>query len=439
MCEIKKWSRSNRSLKWSPETLRKKSFYCKFTDVPRFQCPNCQRLGHRSTEYDFYHTYFQEPKFLSCYESQEAIKLFEQTFEFANEEEIGEGGNGKVFKIKHIPTDCFMALKIFFPRTPRNTSHLATVRKLYLNMRSEVKIGMYLNKNGLKLVPKYYQATHVPPQYAKDLYTYGLVMELMADIDMYQDIYHAQFIAEERIVEFGLAPSRESLILNIFIQAAEAVKEIHSLGVLHCDLKAENFMRPRGDCTRYKLVDYGYAVKFEDYPQTGIALHNQLVGTIGSVAPEALILNSYYDPFKADIWSLGIILMRTVTFLQFQEGDFNNNFAIYLHIRDFFISKRASELDPMGQYRSFEARYKRYTPHTFLPHRGWLKSKNVAYLIFRLCDPNPDTRMTIDELFDFLKVKNLCSFPIDSATLALFERKLLTKDPAWVWNRTVIL
>jgi len=79
-----------------------------------------------------------------------------------------------------------------------------------------------------------------------------------------------------------------------------AVKHVHDRKVLHRDLKCENvFLTKSGMC---KLGDFGVSyimVQTKEKAQT-------LAGTPYYIAPE-LYRDERYS-FKADIWSLGVIL-----------------------------------------------------------------------------------------------------------------------------------
>ncbi|OMJ68957.1 hypothetical protein SteCoe_33457 [Stentor coeruleus] len=81
-----------------------------------------------------------------------------------------------------------------------------------------------------------------------------------------------------------------------------AVSHLHSLKIVHRDLKTENFLFDSNCATKeLKLVDFGLSNKFgKNFEQ----LHSQ-VGTIYYVAPE--VLKGNYD-CKCDMWSLGVLM-----------------------------------------------------------------------------------------------------------------------------------
>ena len=83
----------------------------------------------------------------------------------------------------------------------------------------------------------------------------------------------------------------------VFRQIVSAVAAMHEKGISHGDLKPENILFD--DMWRIKVADFGMATKDKECIVRR--------GTEGYVAPECDGLNPY-DPFKADLFSLGAIL-----------------------------------------------------------------------------------------------------------------------------------
>jgi len=91
-------------------------------------------------------------------------------------------------------------------------------------------------------------------------------------------------------------------------QIIEAINYIHNLHIAHLDLKLENIMINVITKT-VKLIDFG---------ESRICINNKLNGihgTIPYIAPEEFT-DKEYDPFKIDIWALGIILYD-ILYIQF--------------------------------------------------------------------------------------------------------------------------
>jgi serine/threonine protein kinase len=84
-------------------------------------------------------------------------------------------------------------------------------------------------------------------------------------------------------------------------QSLQAVQYIHSLGIIHRDLKLENLLLQSlasGDKI-VKIADFGLAA------YSGKDGVKTKVGTPDYVAPEVLLKDVYNK--EADVWSLGIV------------------------------------------------------------------------------------------------------------------------------------
>jgi serine/threonine protein kinase len=87
---------------------------------------------------------------------------------------------------------------------------------------------------------------------------------------------------------------------RIFSQILRALAFLHANGIAHRDLKPDNVMLD-GD-QNAKLADFGFSRRVD-----GDLLMSTPCGSAVYMAPEILMGNEY-DGFKADIWSLGVIL-----------------------------------------------------------------------------------------------------------------------------------
>ncbi|CED84312.1 ran protein kinase [Phaffia rhodozyma] len=105
--------------------------------------------------------------------------------------------------------------------------------------------------------------------------------------------------------------TRNELIGSTFIQLLDAVESCHTNGIAHRDLKPENVLCTEGG-RKIHLADFGLATRDAWSSDFGC-------GSSFYMAPEVQLVNyeptfsPTYDPFAADIWSLGIILINLVT------------------------------------------------------------------------------------------------------------------------------
>jgi len=127
-----------------------------------------------------------------------------------------------------------------------------------------------------------------------DSYTY-IIMELLSG----GELFH-------RIIDKGCFSEAEAQ--NLFAQILMSMEYLHSMDIVHRDVKPENILYTSAGANDIKLIDFGYAgIWSADKPLTG------LCGTPDYVAPEVL---SWYDdddtgtPYGkgSDLWSLGVLL-----------------------------------------------------------------------------------------------------------------------------------
>ncbi|PWN18412.1 Pkinase-domain-containing protein, partial [Microstroma glucosiphilum] len=128
-----------------------------------------------------------------------------------------------------------------------------------------------------------------------------LVLEYCPGQDLYYWLEQAHDVDGE---------SEEAAQAIMFRQTCEAVQFCHDRGIAHRDLKPENLIvyDRRGELEQQavivKLTDFGLATADAE-------CRDFSCGSRPYMSPEChLNLSESYDPFQADVWSLGIVLLN---------------------------------------------------------------------------------------------------------------------------------
>jgi len=128
----------------------------------------------------------------------------------------------------------------------------------------------------------------------------ALVMECMSGGELFARVQKLK-----RFTEQAAADAAYQMLL--------VVNYIHSIGVVHRDIKLENFLYEKPDSNYLKLIDFGFSKIWK--PNTTMRLS---CGTLAYVAPE--VLDQNYTA-QCDLWSLGV----TVFILLFGYMPFSGN------------------------------------------------------------------------------------------------------------------
>ncbi|KIK99295.1 hypothetical protein PAXRUDRAFT_132408, partial [Paxillus rubicundulus Ve08.2h10] len=195
----------------------------------------------------------------------------------------GAGGTVRLIRGRAKTGGAVYAVKEFRPRLPSETA-----REYEKKVRAEFCVGACLKHvNVIETVDIVCDHGH-----------YYEVMEY-APYDLFSVVMSSKMLRPE--------------IFCVFRQICNGVAYLHSLGLAHRDLKLDNCVLTQGDVV--KLIDFGTAVVFA-YPGSAMggsgpgssASATGIVGSDPYLAPEVLS-GETYDPRKADVWSVGVILV----------------------------------------------------------------------------------------------------------------------------------
>ena len=138
---------------------------------------------------------------------------------------------------------------------------------------------------------------HVNIVEIKDIY---VDYDIMFFVEEFCEYDLATYYKEHRIKE-GEYRLTDDERMCLFYQIINGLEFLHKLNISHGDLKFKNFLVTKEGIL--KICDFGECYHCD---QKGEDIFFRR-GTKGNMAPE-IYKGEYYDPFKADIWSCGIIL-----------------------------------------------------------------------------------------------------------------------------------
>lgn len=212
--------------------------------------------------------------------------------------EIGAGSYGRVVSAIHNITHQTRAIKIISKLAIQNTE----LRSKVIN---EVEILRSLDHPNIIKIYEFHE----------DEFNLYLIMDLCTGRELLETILRNGSFDEEQ------AKTYMKQILSALIY-------LHSLKVVHRDLKLENMLIEHTRSTNIKIIDFGTATYFN--PKRFMTYR---IGTMNYIAPEVL-KKSYKE--KCDVWSCGVILYvllsgnlpfasdeKTETMKLIQSGDYS--------------------------------------------------------------------------------------------------------------------
>lgn len=191
-------------------------------------------------------------------------------------EKIGSGSFGSIYKGQNIRTKEFVAIK------------MEPIEYSLKLLKNESKIYQYLN--GVNGIPNV-------KWYGKDTTNYYMVINLLGE--------SLQNIMDKR----GNFPL--SLVLKLGIQIINILKDLHNKGLVHRDIKPDNFLFDLNEnkIKKLYLIDFGFCKTYLDEN----SCHNKikkLSSMIGSKNYASIMSHNYYELSRRDdLESLGYMLI----------------------------------------------------------------------------------------------------------------------------------
>ncbi|VDC07536.1 unnamed protein product [Peniophora sp. CBMAI 1063] len=137
----------------------------------------------------------------------------------------------------------------------------------------------------------------------------------------------------------------EHQVRSTFAQMLQAVKHTHDAGVVHRDLKLENFLVSE-DLSKVYLADFGLATTSRTYEQ---------VGSLPYVPPECFGEHvrsvSTASPNSADVWAMGCLLYQLLTGVSPWKSAslVDQSYVNYLQHRRSIFTRHACDVSPETQ------------------------------------------------------------------------------------------
>mmetsp|Transcript_46861 Transcript_46861/g.135039 ORF Transcript_46861/g.135039 Transcript_46861/m.135039 type:complete len:536 (-) Transcript_46861:183-1790(-) len=180
---------------------------------------------------------------------------------------LGAGYNGQVFLAKCKSTGQSVAVKGF--------KLLGASREKRVELQSECEIFLAMDHPHVARLVGVYESQDM----------LHLVMECMTGGELFKRV-----VEQKRFSEKDAADVAWQMLL--------ALNYIHTHGIVHRDIKLENFLFESPTSNHLKLIDFGFSKIWQ--PNTKMAAS---CGTLAYVAPEVL-RHSYTS--QCDMWSLGV-------------------------------------------------------------------------------------------------------------------------------------
>ena len=103
-------------------------------------------------------------------------------------------------------------------------------------------------------------------------------------------------------------------IVDLMMQACEALAEAHSIGIVHRDIKPANFfvIRAADGTSVLKVLDFGISKAGQGELQSQLTQTSVVMGTPAYMSPEQMKSARDVDN-RSDIWSLGVVLYELLS------------------------------------------------------------------------------------------------------------------------------
>ncbi|XP_056260651.1 hormonally up-regulated neu tumor-associated kinase homolog [Seriola aureovittata] len=192
---------------------------------------------------------------------------------------INKGSFAKVMEGLHIGTGEKVAIKVIDKKKARQDSYVLK------NMKREPRIHQMVRHPHIVVLLETLETEN----------SYYMAMELCAGGDLMDRICERKRLEEREVRRYTR-------------QILSAVEHLHKHGIVHRDLKIENFLLDEHN--NIKIVDFGLSNTLKT-ESLSLELLNTQCGSPAYAAPE-LLAHRKYGP-KVDVWSIGVSMFAMLT------------------------------------------------------------------------------------------------------------------------------
>uniref|UniRef100_A0A803JWN9 non-specific serine/threonine protein kinase n=2 Tax=Xenopus tropicalis TaxID=8364 RepID=A0A803JWN9_XENTR len=284
----------------------------------------------------------KEIQIIACFSKmpQESVKNFPHTKRVGNYlvgKMINKGSFAKVMEGLHIPTGQKVAMKVIDKKKAKQDSYVLK------NMKREPRIHQMIKHPSIVQLYETLETEN----------SYYMVMELCLGGDLMDRICDKKKLEERDVRRY-------------IRQLLSAVEHLHRHGIVHRDLKIENFLLDEN--SNIKIVDFGLSNTMRGEGLSPDLLSTQC-GSPAYAAPE-LLANKKYG-VKVDVWSIGVSMFAMLTgTLPFTVEPFNIK-----HLHQKMVNGEISPIPPDI-------------------------SAGAVHFIHMLLEPDPDKRPTVKEAME---------------------------------------
>ena len=184
---------------------------------------------------------------------------------------LGQGGNASVFLVKSLKYDCQFVVKV--------TKHGGQCEQ----RDNEIKTLMTITHKNVLCIYEYFQ---------DDTYLY-IILEYCPGGSL-DDLVRTQ------------GPLPISSLIQMCGQICEAMRAVHSASIAHRDIKPANILLDQYG--RPKLADFGLSNFYDEAARV-----RSRAGSLPYMAPEIIQGSGGHNPFKSDVWALGVTFFYLAT------------------------------------------------------------------------------------------------------------------------------